>query len=261
MSKQQHGRLTIFQAAAVDDARLGSAAFRVLACLGTYSDKDGWAWPSQTTIATRLGISRQAVNKSIQQLSELGYLVIHHQYGEDGGMRVSRYRLCLDLDTADMSPLQRDVAPLQSEVAPPVNPTLHPLQRQKLHPLQRHVAQNVSKVTTQENDPVERGEKRAARVTLATYQPNDSLRQWAEDRVPGMDFADVVENWRDWHTSHQTPIKDYDASFRTWVRREKSPRSPTPQTVILENGREVDPSTARKLKLVAGLQLGGRNAQ
>jgi hypothetical protein len=66
-----------------------------------------------------------------------------------------------------------------------------------------------------------------------------------------------VENWRDWHTSHRTTIKDYDASLRTWVRREKPARAAPPRPVILDNGREVDPSTARKLKLVAGLNLGG----
>ncbi len=109
--KQQHGRLTIFQAAAVDDPRLGHAAFRVLAALGAYSDPEGWCWPKQATLAERLRISQQAVSKSLRQLADLGYIEVHQQT-DARGMRVgAKYRLRLD-----HFPPQPQVVPLQREV-------------------------------------------------------------------------------------------------------------------------------------------------
>ena len=70
------GRFAITPARAVEDKRLGDAAYRVLACLGTYADKDGWCWPKTETVAERLGITRQAVQRSRRQLAQLGYLEI-----------------------------------------------------------------------------------------------------------------------------------------------------------------------------------------
>jgi hypothetical protein len=90
------GRFAITPARAVEDHRLGDAAYRVLACLGTYADKDGWCWPSTETVATRLGITRQAVQRSRRQLTSLGYIEIERQTRTDGGYGRNRCRLLFD---------------------------------------------------------------------------------------------------------------------------------------------------------------------
>jgi hypothetical protein len=93
---EHSGRFAITPARAVEDQRLGDAAYRLLACLGTYADRDGWCWPSMATLADRLGISRQAVQRSIRQLSELVYIQVEPRRRPDGSQDRNRYRLLFD---------------------------------------------------------------------------------------------------------------------------------------------------------------------
>ena len=57
------GRFAIIPARAIDDSRLGSAALRVLCAFGTYGDRDGRCFPRLETVAQRLGVTKQAVQK------------------------------------------------------------------------------------------------------------------------------------------------------------------------------------------------------
>ena len=93
---EHSGRFAITPARAVEDHRLGDAAYRLLACLGTYADKDGWCWPSMPTLADRLGKTRQAVQRSIRQLAEIGYLEVEPRRRPDGSQDRNRYRLLFD---------------------------------------------------------------------------------------------------------------------------------------------------------------------
>lgn len=133
MTRLYSGRLSIFQSCAIDDSRLGAAAFRVLACLGTYSDEQGWCRPSQTTMGKRLGISRQAVQKQIKTLEELGYLEIRHRFSDkDRRQLASWYRLILDYQLPDehrrepLPPDDDDETPPQPDVAPPATSQVAP---------------------------------------------------------------------------------------------------------------------------------------
>ena len=96
MGKHNSSRFSIVPARAVEDRRLSAPAFRVLAALGTYSDKDGWCWPSLTTLATQLGTKRPVVHRNVQDLAKLGYLEIKRTQRRDGGNATNRYRLLFD---------------------------------------------------------------------------------------------------------------------------------------------------------------------
>ena len=50
---QHSGRFSIIPARAIDDPRLGKAALLVLCALGTYSDRDGWSFPTVATLCKR----------------------------------------------------------------------------------------------------------------------------------------------------------------------------------------------------------------
>jgi DNA-binding transcriptional MocR family regulator len=128
------GRFAITPARAVEDQRLGDAAYRVLACLGTYADKDGWCWPSTAALAQRLGISRQAVQRSLGQLAALGYIEVERKRRADGGDDRNRYRLLFDRALFEVRNRDVDEAPeaqdtVQHDVAPPCNMTLQSVQR------------------------------------------------------------------------------------------------------------------------------------
>ncbi len=96
MAKQQSSRFAIVPARAVEDRRLGPAPFRVLAALGTFSDRDGWCWPSMTTLAKMLGYTRQAAQQHVQELIKLGYIEVRRQQRPDKGYAANRFRLLLD---------------------------------------------------------------------------------------------------------------------------------------------------------------------
>lgn len=92
------GTLSILQAAAIDDTRVGASALRMLVALGTYADAEGWCWPKQRQLAARLGVSRQAVSKALRDLAAWGYIEIHEQYDEASGSQIaSRYRLVMNV--------------------------------------------------------------------------------------------------------------------------------------------------------------------
>ncbi len=96
MTKQRASRFSIVPARAVEDRRLSNAAFRVLAALGTFSDKEGWCWPSMVTLAEMLNTSRQAPQRQIRKLCKLGYIEKSRQHRADGGNTSNRYRLLFD---------------------------------------------------------------------------------------------------------------------------------------------------------------------
>ncbi len=92
------GRFSIIPARAIDDPRLGKAALLVLCTLGTYSDRDGWSWPSISTLANRVRVSRRHISNGLRQLEQLGYVETKPQYDNAGKQQTSRYRVLHDAD-------------------------------------------------------------------------------------------------------------------------------------------------------------------
>jgi hypothetical protein len=123
----ESGRFAVTPARAVEDRRLGDAAYRLLACLGTYSDRDGWCWPSMATLAQRLSITRQAVQQRIDQLTRCGYLEIHRQHRADGGTGTNRYRLLFDRALFRVQEdMPDETRPPQADLAGPATPPCAP---------------------------------------------------------------------------------------------------------------------------------------
>jgi len=62
-------------AATIDDRLKGTAAFTLLARICTYTDNVGVTYVSQDRLAADLKVSRQAINKQMKRLRDLGYIV------------------------------------------------------------------------------------------------------------------------------------------------------------------------------------------
>ena len=92
------GRFSIIPARAIDDPRLGKAALLVLCALGTYSNRDGWCWPSTKTLCQRLRLTRRPVTENIRQLQELEYIEIQARFNEKGQQLSNKYRVLHDAD-------------------------------------------------------------------------------------------------------------------------------------------------------------------
>jgi DNA-binding transcriptional MocR family regulator len=79
-------------ARAVVDRNLKALDVRVLGAIGVYAGRDGTAWPSQETIASMLGVTRETVCKAIKRLRKHGYLDRYRQQTSRGWHR-NVYRL------------------------------------------------------------------------------------------------------------------------------------------------------------------------
>lgn len=92
-------RYSILPARAVFDGRLSHIDVRVLAALGTYTDRDGWCFPSQRELVEKLGLARSTICDSIQRLSApaLGYLEVRPRTTKGRGKVGNEYRVKMDL--------------------------------------------------------------------------------------------------------------------------------------------------------------------
>ncbi len=92
-------RMSVIPARAVSDPDLSDGAFRTLAALGMFGDRNGWCYPSYATLARIRGLSKSAIAKHITELAEKGYLNIRHRYDEaSGAQRSSMLQIRFDYD-------------------------------------------------------------------------------------------------------------------------------------------------------------------
>lgn len=111
-------RFSAVSSAALDDDRLSGADILVLAALGYHTDKGGWCFPSQATIARRARLSRQAVNDCMKRLVKLGY--VERYIPESGNLREIRYRTVLDGTSAPEAVEAPQIVPVVSDDRSPV---------------------------------------------------------------------------------------------------------------------------------------------
>ena len=102
---------------AVDDRRLANAGFRILAALGSYTDKDGHCFPGLGTIGQRLGITRQAVQRQVRHLKSLGYVNVEKRARPNGSGTTNRYDILFEPPNESNEEGQRHVAGGQPDVA------------------------------------------------------------------------------------------------------------------------------------------------
>ena len=82
-------RFSITPANAATDSNMTDSEHRTLSVIGIFGDKNGWCWPSQSTLADMRGVSRKTINLHIKRLIDLGYLNIHPRYDEETGAQKS----------------------------------------------------------------------------------------------------------------------------------------------------------------------------
>ncbi len=89
MTNPRSGHLSVIPAAAVFDARIGSAELRVLCAIAAYADRAGKCWPATTTVASKLGVTDRRVRSCLRNLETCGYLKTEHRPGQR-----STYLIC-----------------------------------------------------------------------------------------------------------------------------------------------------------------------
>ena len=81
---------------AILDKSISHAELRVFALLCSYADKNGQCYPSQSTMAESLNISRQKLNPHIKSLETKGWVKITGRVRDDGSRRSNLYHIVSD---------------------------------------------------------------------------------------------------------------------------------------------------------------------
>ena len=66
------------------------------------------------------------------------------------------------------------------------------------------------------------GRKPPSSLSLSDFQPGAKFVTWARENTPLVDPLDqaVISQFRDWHLSRGTELKDLEAAYRKWLRDE-----------------------------------------
>jgi len=119
MSTDPVGRFSIIPSRAVLDTELPRPALLLLNALGIYSDKDGWCWPSQETLAELTEHSQQWVSKYILVLEKRNYVnVTRERDPSTGNWKGNCYQIRFDTHTTPE--VVRDTTPGGSAAIQPL---------------------------------------------------------------------------------------------------------------------------------------------
>lgn len=77
----------------IEDPRISAGAFRLYTLLIGLSRGFGACWPSQATLAAKLGITQRTVRNWLKELEIAGYLEIEHRYAQPGQEQSNIYHL------------------------------------------------------------------------------------------------------------------------------------------------------------------------
>lgn len=108
-------RYTIFAARAVFDPCLSANDKVVLAALGSYTNGEGWCYPSQKTLCARLGIARSTLCAALKKLVYRGYVAARARTSKGRGKVGNEYRVLVDLPPMSAQP---DIGTQGIEIAP-----------------------------------------------------------------------------------------------------------------------------------------------
>jgi hypothetical protein len=143
-----NARFCIIPARALGDKRLNRTDIMVLNALGMFGDKQGWSFPSTSTIAEMIQAHRVSVSKALSSLVECGYIECRTRYRQDGGQTSNEYRILfdapsvqgsLDLDMPaapdydDQPPVADSLPPCSETATPPVAAGTTPPVAEPLH--------------------------------------------------------------------------------------------------------------------------------
>jgi len=159
---------------------------------------DQGSWPSIETLSKYANASERSIKRDIQELVELGELVVQYQAAPIN----SQYKTNLYWITIS------GVTDLVSGVTTQVS---------------RGDSSGKSGVTRVGTQTIIKTIKELERATQikTDYKPTEEMVAWATGLKPGIDVEAVTAVFIDYWLGVGKPMKDWDATWRNWIRREK----------------------------------------
>lgn len=202
-------RFAVVPSDAVTDQELTATQLRVLLVIGTYLSKDDKAFPKQKTIADRLGIARETVNRAVKVLSDKQYIQVHHQKRDDGGQRANQYTVKLD-------PCDRGVTPpvISKDHTPCDHTGSHPRTPQE----NADCSDEQSLVRVAPTPPKAKSKKANKGSQLPKgWMPSETDIAFAQKKgLTPEEISHESEKFSAHHEAKETVSKSWAASWRTW---------------------------------------------
>lgn len=153
------------------DDELSRTDLRVLLAISAHCRKtDREAWPSQSTIANLLSISRESVSRSVGNLERRGHLRVERVFGDRGEQRSNRYFVPLDgINWSDQS----DTPPVSKPSHPPYQDNHTPLSSVDTPPVITVITHNRERLT-------ENVEQESPVVPKTENQMAEAVKVWNE---------------------------------------------------------------------------------
>ena len=212
----------------VEDEGTNIRHIAVYATIGKFADKHGAAWPGMTVLKNLLRCSKPTLIKTIKELEDMGWVVVHRHYNKDTKLNeVNHYTLCC--------------ARSGSKGALP--PIVKEIDQGSKGALPKPDAVNKNHITKKEH-PI-------LKVPINTTRYNNLCERHGKKVVD-----DAIESYIAWEDSHgRAPSKDYAASAFNWLKK-KEEFNPSPTSRYCQNVRSDDPRRPGH-KFVCGLTLQG----
>jgi len=192
----------------------------VLIGIANHANPQGEAWPSKQRLALYTGYSERQVQRAIQELEALDLIVVRERNGLTNVFVITSMMVGGDM----VSPGGRQGVSGGETVCLP-----------------NHKEPSQTKLSNAQ---------RATRLP-PDWQPNDSLLAWAKDNHPLIEVDHEAAQFRDyWLASGGTKL-DWDAAFRTWIRRAR-PMGATRSSAARPTSAALVDANRDKLRRVLG---------
>jgi cytochrome c553 len=211
---------------------VGTDELAMLACLATYLDRQGFCWPSQQTLATRLKKSRPWVIKVLNNLVGLGLIERTRRERRDGGLRSCLYRMAPpDMGGAAATPDVPKTDGTQSNGQPSVSAC--PERDRGCHGSDRNHDQTIQESPSLQGAPEARREKAVpdfqkparpqslARPVPTGWAPSAEDLAWAAVAHPGIDAAALTETFRNASIAKGYRYLDFGCAWRGWFANQE----------------------------------------
>ena len=173
----------------------------ILMALADYADDDGVCWPSMNRLADKCNVSRRTILRNINVLKDDGILSSSHRHREDGSMSSSRY--VIHAETQCDTLRQNVTPPCDTGVTPPATPVSH------------HEPSLES--------PFRKERGRAGRIPENWLPSPDNILFAINEGFQENQVGRIADKFKDYWTAasgRNAAKKDWDATWRNWVRRE-----------------------------------------
>ena len=188
----------------------------VLVTLANYADEDDSCFPGQEKLARDVGTSVSTIRRALKELEDGGYIVRERRYRSDGYRSSDRYYLQVNMtgrpkeqDSYRSSVDDENDSYRSNDGTLPV----------KTGDLTGHSYERAEPKENLKKNRQRETRERPPATLPGDFTVTESMATWARTNAQGTNLVTETEHFKDWHMAKGSKFKDWDAAWRTWMRR------------------------------------------